>query len=176
MNNFNLKGSAGKKIILSLAFALFFTFGAFAQVPMQQPQQPQQQQQVPTDFDSQELEEFVDVYIKSTEIQQGNEEEMIQAIENEDLEINRFNEILTVQQQQQSVEDINATPEEMAAFNKAAEKIMAVQQETQAEIQELIESEMGAEKYQEIASAYQQSPEVQERVNGILESKMAEQQ
>lgn len=170
MNNFNFKGSAGKKIILSFAFALFFTFGAFAQVPMQQ------QQQVQTDFDRQELEKFVNVYIKSTEIQQGNEAEMIQAIEDEDLEINRFNEILTVQQNQQNVEEINATAEEMDSFNKAAEKIMAVQQETQAEIEELIESEMGTEKYQEIASAYQQSPEVQERVNGILENKMAEQQ
>lgn len=135
-----------------------------------------QPQQVDTDFDRQELEEFVNVYIQSSEIQQGTEAEMIQAIEEEDLELNRFNEILTVQQNQQSAEEINASAEEMAAFNKAAEKIMKVQQETQAEIEQLIESEIGKEKYQQIAMAYQQSPEVQQRVNEILESKMAEQQ
>lgn len=174
MNNFNLKGSAGKTIILTFALALLFTFGAFAQVPMQQG--PQQQQQVQTDFDRQELEKFVNVYIKSSEIQQENESVMIQAIEDEDLEINRFNEILTVRQNQQSAEDINATAEEMAAFNNAAEKIMKVQQEAQAEIEQLIESEIGGEKYQQIAMAYQQSPEVQEKVNEILEGKMAEQQ
>lgn len=172
MNNFNVKGTQGKAVILSFAFALFFAFGAYAQVPMQQGQQPA----VETNFEQQELEEFVNVYIKSTEIQQGNEAEMIQAIEEEELDINRFNEILTVRQNQQSVEDIDATAEEMAAFNKAAEKIMEVQQETQAEIEQLIESEIGAEKYQQIAMAYQQSPKVQERVNGILESKMAEKQ
>lgn len=175
MNNFNLRGSTGKTIVLTFAMALLFTFGAFAQVPMQQGQ-PQQQQQVQTDFDRGELEEFVNVYIKSSEIQQENESVMIQAIEEEDLEINRFNEILSVQQNQQSPEEVNATAEEMAAFNNAAEKIMAVQQETQAEIEQLIESEIGGEKYQQIAMAYQQSPEVQERVNEILESKMAEQQ
>lgn len=174
MNNFNLKGSTGKTIVLSFAMALLFTFGAFAQVPMQQGQQAQQL--VQTDFDQQELEKFVNVYIKSSEIQQENESVMIQAIEEEDLEINRFNEILTVQQNQQSPEEINATAEEMAAFNNAAEKIMEVQQETQAEIQQLIESEIGGEKYQQIAMAYQQSPEVQERVNEILESKMSGQQ
>lgn len=64
----------------------------------------------------------------------------------------------------------------MAAFNKAAEKIMAVQQEAQAEIEQLIESKIGGEKYQQIAMAYQQSPEVQERVNKILESKMENKQ
>jgi hypothetical protein len=171
--NYNLKGSAGKAIIFSLAITLCFVSAAFAQVPMQQ---GQPQQQVETDFDRQELEEFVNVYIQSSEIQQGNEAEMVQAIEEEDLELNRFNEILTVQQNQQSAEEINASAEEMAAFNKAAEKIMKVQQKTQAEIEQLIESEIGKEKYQQIAMAYQQSPEVQQQVNEILESKMAEQQ
>lgn len=173
MNNLNLKGS-GKAIVLSFALALFFTLGAMAQVPMQQPQQGQP---VDDKFESQELEEFVDVYVKSTEIQQSNEAEMIQAIEEEDLDVNRFNEILTVQQNQdQSPSEIDASAEEMAAFNKASEKIMAVQQKTQAEVQELIESEIGTQKYQQIASAYQQSPELQQRVNEILEKKMGNQQ
>jgi hypothetical protein len=174
MNYISVKGSAGKTVIFSFVMMLLFSAGAIAQTPMQQ---PQQQQPVKTDFDRQELEEFVDAYVASTEIQQGNEEVMIQAIEEEDLDINRFNEILSVRQNQQSAEEIDATAEEMAAFNKAAEKIMAVQQETQAEIeQQLIESKIGGEKYQQIAMAYQQSPEVQERVNKILESKMGNKQ
>lgn len=170
MNYKQVKASAGKTIIFSFVLVLFFSAGAFAQAPMQQA--PQQQQRVKTDFDREELEEFVDVYVASTEIQQGNEKVMMQAIEEEDLDVNRFNEILTVQQNQQSPEDINATAEEMAAFNNAAEKIMAVQQEAQAEIQQLIEEKIGGQKYQQIAMAYQQSPEVQEKVNKILESKM----
>lgn len=168
MTLFNFKASVGKKTILSFAAALFFTFGAMAQqLPMQH-----QQQQLKTDFEQEELEEFVAVYLKATEIQQGNEAVMLQAIEEEELNPQRFNEILTAQQQQQSAGDIDATAEEMAAFNNAAEKIMEIQQEAQVEIQQLIESEMGGEKYQQIAMAYQQSPELQQKVNELLKSKM----
>lgn len=173
MNYKHVKESAGKVTIFSFVLVLFFSAGVFAQTPMQQ---AQQQQPVETDFDKAELEEFVDVYVASTQIQQGQEKVMIQAIEEEDLDVKRFNEILSVQQNQQSPEEINATAEEMAAFNKAAEKIMAVQQETQAEVQQLIESKIGGQKYQQIAMAYQQSPEVQEKVNKILQSKMGNKQ
>lgn len=171
MNYFNLKGSVGKAIIFSFAIAMFFTFEAVAQVPMQQ---GQQQQQVQEDFSDEELEQFVEVYIQAAEIQQKNEAEMIQAIEEEDMDINRFNEILMARQNQQNAEEIDATAEEMASFNNAAEKIMAVQQEAQAEIEQLIESEMGSQKYQQIVMAYQQSPEVQQKVNQMLESEMGE--
>lgn len=170
MNYFNLKGFAGKAVIFSFAIAMFFTFEAVAQVPMQQ----EQQQPVQEDFSDEELEQFVDVYIQAAEIQQKNESQMIQAIEEEDMDINRFNEILMARQNQQNVEEIDATAEEMASFNSAAEKIMSVQQEAQAEIEQLIESEMGSQKYQQIVMAYQQSPEVQQKVNQMLESEMGE--
>lgn len=170
MNYFNLKGFVGKATIFSFVIAMFFTFEAVAQVPMQQ----EQEQPVQEDFSDEELEQFVDVYVQAAEIQQKNESQMIQAIEEEDMDINRFNEILMARQNQQNVEEIDATAEEMASFNSAAEKIMAVQQEAQAEIEQLIESEMGSQKYQQIVMAYQQSPEVQEKVNQMLESEMGE--
>lgn len=169
MNSLNFKSLSGKASVLSFLFVLFFSAGVMAQVPMQG---DQQQQQVNTDFSEEELEDFVDVYVKASEIQQENETVMMQAIEEEDLELERFNEILTARQNQASVQDIDATPEELASFNKAAEKIMEVQQEAQTEINELIEEEIGAEKYQQIAMAYQQSPEVQQKINEKLQQKM----
>jgi hypothetical protein len=167
MNYLN-KGFAGKVSVFSFVFILFITAGAMAQVPMQQGQQ----QQVNTDFSEEELEGFVEVYVKASEIQQQNETVMMQTIEEEDLELERFNEILTSRQQQQPAEEINASAEELAAFNKAAEKIMTVQQEAQTEINQLIEEEIGAEKYQQIAMAYQQSPDVQQKINEMLQTKM----
>lgn len=172
MHYLNLRGTEGKTFIFSFVIVLFFAFTASAQVPMQE--QEQQQQELNTDFSDQELEQFVAVFKKANEIQQKNEEVMIQAIEGEDLELERFNEILVSRQQQQSAEDIGASAEEMAAFNQAAEKIMSVQQEAQAEIQQVIEDELGMEKYQQIVIAYQQDPEVQEKVNQMLESEMQE--
>lgn len=168
MNYSNLKSFAGKVSVFSFVLILFITAGAMAQVPMQQGQQ----QQVNTDFSEEELEDFVEVYVKASEIQQQNETVMMQTIEEEDLELQRFNEILTSRQQQQPAEEINASAEELAAFNKAAEKIMTVQQEAQTEINQLIEEEIGAEKYQQIAMAYQQSPDVQQKINEMLQNKM----
>lgn len=165
-----LRRTEGKVFIFSFVAIFFFAFTAMAQVPMQ----GQPQQEINTDFSDQEIEQFVTVFKKANEIQQKNEEVMVQAIQEEDLELERFNEILVARQQQQSAEDINASAEEMAAFNQAAEKIMTVQQEAQAEIEQIIENELGMEKYQQIVMAYQQSPEVQEKVNQKLESEVQE--
>lgn len=153
-----------KASVFSFTFMFLFAFAALAQVPMQQ----DAQEPAPQDFSDGDLEQFVTVYQKASEIQQKNEAEMMQAIEAEDLELDRFNEILVAQQSQQSPEEIDATAEEMASFNSAAEKIMQVQQAAQTEINGIIEEEMGAEKYQQIVMAYQQNPQLQEKVNQML--------
>ena len=171
MNYLKLRRTEGTAFIFSFLAIFFFAFTAMAQ---QMPMQGQPQQQVNTDFSEQELEQFVVVFKKANEIQQKNETVMVQAIEEEELELERFNEILVARQQQQSAEDIDASAEEMAAFNQAAEKIMQVQQDAQAEIQQVIEDELGMEKYQEIVMAYQQDSDIQEKVNQMLEAEMEE--
>lgn len=155
-----------KVMVLSFTFMFFGAFTAFAQETL--PEDQQQQQPAPQNFSDEDLEQFVVVYQKASEIQQQNEAEMMQAIEEEDLDIQRFNEILVAQQNQQSPEEIDATAEEMSAFNSAAERIMQVQQDAQTEINQLIEEELGAEKYQQIVMAYQQNPELQQKVNQML--------
>jgi dGTP triphosphohydrolase len=175
----------GIKISLLLCLSMFLSFAALAQQPSQPPQepqeQPQEQPQVQPQEPAQEINEnitdadlvtFVDVYVQVVEMQQEIEMAMMQAIEEENIAIERFNEILQARQNQQSAEEINASAEEMASFNNAAQKIMSVQQEAQVQMQEVIEEELGLEKYEQIVLAYQQSPEVQEKVNNILQQKM----
>ena len=153
------------KMIFSLMIAVFMSGAAMAQVPAGQ-------EQVKTDFSDEELEQFVEVYIQANEIRMENETAMMQAIEEEEnIDMARFNEILTARQQQQSINEIDATAEEMAAFNKAAQKIMTVQQEAQKEINQLIEEELGRQTYQQIGMAYQQDPELQQEINQLLEEK-----
>lgn len=180
--NYLKEGSiAGMKAIFSLCILICMAGAAMAQVaePQQevQPQQeqelqPQQEQTIREDFSNDELEKFVDVYVQVVEIQQENEAVMLKAIEDENLDINRFNEILQAQQQQQSATEINATAEEMASFNNAAQKIMSVQREANTEMQQIIEQDLGLDTYEQIVMAYQQSPEVQQRVNELLQTKM----
>lgn len=171
------------KAIFSLCLLVCMASAAMAQEAEPQPQegvQPQQEQEVQpqqepqattTNFSNEDLEKFVDVYVQVVEIQQENEAVMMKAIEEEKLDINRFNEILQSQQQKKSATEINATAEEMASFNNAAQKIMEVQKEANTEMQQVIEKDLGLETYEQIVMAYQQDPEVQQRVNELLEAK-----
>ncbi|AHM60816.1 hypothetical protein D770_12810 [Flammeovirgaceae bacterium 311] len=174
MNYSKVGDVLGKKFIYSLCFLLFMAGATMAQTtqPQQQQEPMQQEQPVRDDFSDAELEKFADVYVQVVEIQQQSEGEMLKAIEDENLDINRFNEILQAQQQQQSAADINATAEEMASFNNAAQKIMGVQKETETEMQQVIEQDLGVETYQQIIIAYQQSPDVQQKVNELLQNRV----
>ncbi|MBR9998134.1 MAG: DUF4168 domain-containing protein [Cyclobacteriaceae bacterium] len=71
------------------------------------------------------------------------------------------------QQGDQNEELSDTDPEK---FNKATEKVMEIQEETNAEVENAIEdSGINLEKYKEMMLAYQQSPEVQAKVHQILE-------
>lgn len=158
------------KRLFSLVVAIFISVAAMAQAPLQE------QEQVKTAFSDDELEQFVDVYIEANEIRLQNETIMMQAIEEENLDMARFNEILMARQKEGNISEIDATAEEMAAFNKAAQKIIDVQQEVETEINQLIEEEIGRQTYQQIGLAYQQDPEIQEEINQLLQEKTGGQQ
>ncbi|EMR01638.1 hypothetical protein [Cesiribacter andamanensis] len=172
MKNLHVGKSVGMKVTLLLSLSMFLSFAAFAQVPQQPSQPPQPNQEINETISDADLVTFVDVYVQVVEMQQEIEMAMMQAIEEENLALERFNEILQARQNQQSAEQIGASAEEMASFNNAAQKIMSVQQDAQLQMQEVIEEELGLEKYERIVLAYQQSPEVQEKVNSILQQKM----
>lgn len=128
----------------------------------------QQQQQVQTDFSEEELKTFIQANKSVVEVQQQAEQKMIQVIEEENMDINRFNEIATAQQDPN--QEADATADEMATFNQAAQKVMEVQRETQSEIAEAIESEgMQFNEYRQIMMAYQSSPEVQEKITKLVQ-------
>ncbi len=137
---------------------------AFAQQQMP----PQQQQQAPTDVSDDELKLFVDASKEVSKIQQENEADMINAIEEEDLNVQQFNEIMSAQQGQE-VEN-EASAEEMAAFNNAAQKIMKIQEDMQQDIEKVLNDQgMEPERYQAIMMAYQQDPELQQKINTMMQ-------
>lgn len=132
-----------------------------------------QQQEVKEDFTDEELKLFLKANKSVAMVQQGAEQKMIQAIEEEEMDINRFNEIANAQQDPQAEPDF--TEEEMATFTKAAEKVMAVQRETQSEVAEAVESEgMEFNDYQQIMMAYQSSPVVQEKLTKLIEEEQTQ--
>ena len=133
-----------KKRIFATTIMSMFAIVVFAQ---QQMPMPQQQQEVSTDYSDEEIETFVEANLEVTKVQQENEKKAMGIIEENDLDLDRFNEIAAIQQGQ-SDEDVN--PEEMEAFNAAAQKIIANNQKTQAKMQKkLKEHGMSEQKYQQ---------------------------
>lgn len=127
-----------------------------------------QQQEVKEDFKDKELESFVKANQKVNAIQAEGETKMMQAIDESDLTVDRFNEILAAQQDPQRNND--ATAEEMSSFNNVAQEIIKERQEMEVKMTQTIEEEgIDLDTYNMIMYAYQQSPEVQKRVNDLLE-------
>jgi hypothetical protein len=168
----NLKGILASLMLMSFVFLSQDLFGQQQpqQSPQQQPpqQQPQQPQHQAEDFSDEELRSFVRANAKAMEVQQEIQQDMMQVIEEEDISMQKFNEMAEAQQQQ-NLDQVEATPEEKEAFNNAAAQIMELQAEAETQLREAIEEELSIEKFQAIMQAYQQDPALQARVNQIAQ-------
>lgn len=154
-----------KKILFILTLPLLMLLGSSVSA---QQLPPQQQQQVREDFSDSELKQFIKANQGATAIQQESQGEMVATIEEEGLDVNTFNEILTSAQNPE--QEVNASEDELNQFNKIAEKLQVIQKKTEEKIIKVIEKEgIDAEMYQEIMIAYQASPKVKEKVDKLLE-------
>lgn len=153
-----------KKILFILTLPLLMLLGSSISAQ----QLPPQQQQVREDFSDSELKQFIKANQGATAIQQQSQGEMVATIEEEGLDVNTFNEILTSAQNPE--QEVNASEDELNQFNKIAEKLQVIQKKTEEKIIKVIEKEgIDAEMYQEIMIAYQASPKVKEKVDRLLE-------
>ncbi len=151
--------------LLSTALFLMCSSMLLAQMPPVQGQQ----QEVKTDFDEEEIENFVEANLEVTKVQQKAEQEAMQIISENDLDVERFNEIVAIQQGQSEEE---VTTEELAAFNAAAQKIMANNQKTQQEMMKVLnDNGVSEENYQQIMMAYQQDEEFRAKVDAVVQEK-----
>lgn len=149
--------------ILTVGF-LGFSDTAFAQVTPP----TAQQKQVKTDFTDKELKQFIDANTRLMSVQQESEKAMMSILDEEKLSIEKFN-TMAVAHQQQKLNEVGATAEEMAAFNRAAERMMKLQPEMQKEAETAIAKDgMKLELYEQIMLAYQQNPAVQEKINKMM--------
>lgn len=133
----------------------------------QAPHQAAPQQEVKEDFSDDEIKTFIKANERIVQVQQEGEQKMMEAIEGEDIDVDRFNQILMSRQNPD--QETDASPEELTAFSKAAEKVMEVQKELEEKAVKAVEEEgMAIEDYQQIMMAYQQSPKVQQQVEKIM--------
>jgi hypothetical protein len=124
-------------------------------------------QQRQTEYTDEELITFIQVAREIMPLQEESQMRMIEEIENEGLSIERFNMILEAHSMGQ---DIDYTEEEHEAFHNALDGIQDVQEEYEEKIFDVIRDEgMSPDRYQAILADYQQDPELQRRVNTLIE-------
>lgn len=156
-----------KKTLAFTAFAFAMCALSFSTKATAQNTVPQQQQQpVKTDYTDSQLKAFLDVNKKLQPLQQSTQENMKKSIESSGLTIDRFSQIAKSQQEGKK-EELSA--DESTAFNKAAEEIMKQRGKTDSQMVQVIEKEgMDIQTFQGIAMAYQQSPEIQQKINKMI--------
>jgi hypothetical protein len=151
-----------------LFFLLFFVASALSFESMAQNEYGHNPQlEVREDFSDQELEQFIEANKNAIVVQQGAEQKMIRAIQDEGLDINKFNDILTSKQNPNY--ESQATPEEHSKFDNAVEEVVKIQEEMIGDMESAIEQAgITIETYEEILIAYQQNPKIQEKINQML--------
>ncbi|HSJ66392.1 MAG TPA: DUF4168 domain-containing protein [Anditalea sp.] len=149
---------------LSFIFTLSLAIGVSAQ------QLPQQQQQpVTEDFSDEEIEKFVKINQEIMPLQEEMQGRMMETIEETGLEVDRFNQLAQAMQQG-NIKDVSDDPQEIAKFNEAGQKVMEMNQEMGAEYQKRMTAhQMDPERFQQIMMAYQQSENVRNKVDSMMD-------
>lgn len=161
-----------KKKVTSLMLTALFVMGGIVgaqQQQQQQQQQPQQQQpmQQQKNYSDEDIDLFANSLVKAMPIQQETEQKMIKEIENEGMELDKFNQI--ARQMQQGGQPEGVSEDEMQTFQDISEKIQGIQMEAQKEVNDIISEEgMTPAKYQEMIGAYSSNPELKQKVDQKL--------
>ncbi|MFO7851579.1 MAG: DUF4168 domain-containing protein [Bacteroidota bacterium] len=115
-----------------------------------------------------ELEQFASAVKEIQEINQKTQMAMIGAVEDEELSVDRFNEIFAATQDPN--QEVNASEEEMKKFNKANDEIVKLQNESQKQSEEeILKQDLTLNRYQEITMIIQNDEDLMGKLQKIME-------
>ncbi|WP_186753837.1 DUF4168 domain-containing protein [Echinicola salinicaeni] len=127
---------------------------------------------VENDFTDEDYEKFVAINVAIIPVQQELQGKMVKAIQDEGLDINRFQELARAQQSG-NIKDASDDPAELAKFNQAGQKVMEMQKGVQAKVQEMIqEEELSVQTFQRMSMAYNQDQKVKKKIDTLMQEKM----
>ncbi|GAB2625340.1 DUF4168 domain-containing protein [Belliella aquatica] len=156
------KNLVPRVLSITFIFALFMGFSANAQQTMPP------QMEVKEDFSDDEFKEFVKINLVLIPLQKKSQEDMVKAIEDNDLKVERFQELAQAQQAG-TLTEVSNDAQEMANFNMAGQKVMEMQQVLQTDIMKTItDSDLSEQKFQEMYMAYTQSEKVKTKVDAMI--------
>lgn len=140
---------------------IFFFAGiavAFAQMP-QQTIEPAD----PASVTDTEMEQFAGVFVELQTMNQQIQQKMMTAVQEEGIEVQRFNEIMNAQQDPN--QEVDATQQELETFAAAGQAIQQIQQSAQQDMQKVItDSELSLDRYQAIMAAMRNDAGLQQKL------------
>ncbi len=132
---------------------------SFAQDMQLQPQMPEIEE-----VTDEEIQRLVVVNNEIMPIQRELQMEQITAVEDGGMEVERFSQIANAMQQNMSPDDLDASSREMETFNELMQKIMELENEANEKIIGVIEdNDFELERFQQVFTALQTDPELQEK-------------
>jgi len=158
-----------KGAFAALAVVACTSFGQAAFAQQAPPAQGNTQSAEKQDFSDAELKQFVQASAKAMEIQEQSQKTMVAVLEEEKLSVEKFTQMAQAHQQQK-LDDVKATPEELTAFNKVAQKFMEMQPKIEQDLQQAVkDTGISLEKFEQIMIAYQENPAIQAKVQKLAE-------
>lgn len=147
-----------KKMMPALLGLLLITGSAVAQI---------QQQQQPAQADSisdAELEQFAAVTQESQEVQQDMREQVDSMLAEEEMEMERFQEIMMSKRNPQMADSVEVSEEEEATMEAIQPKLMELQQQSQQQMVSIIQDNgLEPQRFQQIMQAVRTNPDVMKR-------------
>ena len=132
----------------------------------QTPQLPQPQETQEVNVSDAELAKFAEAIKTLQSAEQESQKKMIAIVEEQDLDIEKFNEIH--QAKMQNLE-VKASEADQQKHQKAVAKLEAMQPEIMKLMESIITTEgLTMERFQQIAAAMQASPELQQRLQQLM--------
>lgn len=156
-----------QSIYTGMLVAVFAFFAIPAQAQLQQPQQSPQPQ---IELSDEELRLFMDSAMLAQALQMESQQKMVEVVDDEGFEIEKFNEIIQAQQMGQSVDELDITAEEKSSFESAMVKIQEIEVEMGEQITDAVEENgMEMDRFQQINMAISQDPELQQRAQQMIQ-------
>ena len=133
---------------------------AMAQGQMQQ----MQNNQAADSVSDEELQKFVKTTQELQSIQQGIQEKVQAMVSEEDMEFQRFQQIMMSRQNPQMADQVEVTKEEEATIKKIQPELQKVSQEAQQKQLTVIEEQgLSPQRFQQIAQAVQSDQQMMQR-------------
>jgi len=125
----------------ALTVLFIFTMIGILYPTLAMSQQSGQMQQSQVDVSDQELEQFVNAMQEVNTIQQEARNDMITAVESTGLTIETYNDLVKQMQGAETMDDVDASQEQMEKVQQAADSITTIQTSMRQEMQSAMNEE-----------------------------------